>query len=275
MSAPSNPVRIRLLLDVDNYRTAPTDLITSQSVVIPTGADLRFELMGWHSFLGAFADGTKLDWTNITGMSISLQDTASTHNEDTYWTVTVLNAAVANTVTAAAWTAGTAQQITAAITAAQNALVLPSNAGWLCISASTNGATKIYATATAFAVGDIIKDTNGNGQQCTTAGTSGGSAPSWNVTLGGTTADGSVTWTNVTLTAKVIPLSTFPVTIFDTGLPIGTPIVATNYTPAGSGSPEGVISGSPGYPYTDTTNGAIYFKITGTGNTGWQKFVQL
>ena len=37
----------------------------------------------------------------------------------------------------------------------------------------------------------------------------------------------------------------------------------------GSGSPEGVISANRGSSYRDVTNGAIYVKVTGTGNTGW------
>lgn len=38
----------------------------------------------------------------------------------------------------------------------------------------------------------------------------------------------------------------------------------------GSGSPEGVVSGRVGNLYTDTLNGKLYFKKSGTGNTGWQ-----
>lgn len=38
----------------------------------------------------------------------------------------------------------------------------------------------------------------------------------------------------------------------------------------GSGSPEGVTTGSPGDTYWDTTNELFYVKVTGTAtNTGW------
>jgi len=51
-----------------------------------------------------------------------------------------------------------------------------------------------------YSVGNLIIDSNGNTQRCTTAGTSGGSAPSWATTIGGTTSgDGGVTWTLVAL----------------------------------------------------------------------------
>ncbi len=42
-----------------------------------------------------------------------------------------------------------------------------------------------------------ILDTNFNVQVSTTPGTTSGSMPTWNTTPGGTTADGTVTWTNV------------------------------------------------------------------------------
>lgn len=38
----------------------------------------------------------------------------------------------------------------------------------------------------------------------------------------------------------------------------------------GAGSPEGVVTASPGVVYQDTTNGLLYVKNTGTGNTGWR-----
>ena len=38
----------------------------------------------------------------------------------------------------------------------------------------------------------------------------------------------------------------------------------------GSGSPEGVVTGSPGDTYWDTSSEEYYIKITGTAtNTGW------
>lgn len=52
-----------------------------------------------------------------------------------------------------------------------------------------------WAATTAYALDAYIVDSNGNRQQATTAGTSGSSAPTWNTTVGGTTTDGTVTWT--------------------------------------------------------------------------------
>jgi hypothetical protein len=37
----------------------------------------------------------------------------------------------------------------------------------------------------------------------------------------------------------------------------------------GSGSPEGVITAAVGKTYLDATRGALYFKGSGSGNTGW------
>jgi phage gp36-like protein len=52
-----------------------------------------------------------------------------------------------------------------------------------------------WAASTAYSVGFLILDPNGNVQQCTTAGTSGTSAPTWPTIRGATVTDGSVVWT--------------------------------------------------------------------------------
>lgn len=39
---------------------------------------------------------------------------------------------------------------------------------------------------------------------------------------------------------------------------------------SGEGSPEGVVTASPGATYVDTLNRVLYFKVEGTNtNTGW------
>jgi hypothetical protein len=48
----------------------------------------------------------------------------------------------------------------------------------------------------AYTLGALIGDANVNIQKVTTAGTSGAVEPAWNATVGGTTTDGTVTWTN-------------------------------------------------------------------------------
>ncbi len=65
----------------------------------------------------------------------------------------------------------------------------------------------VWTATTAFTVreardaatGSVVKPTTFNDRhfKCTTAGTSGASEPSWNLTIGGTTSDGTVTWTTI------------------------------------------------------------------------------
>jgi len=54
-----------------------------------------------------------------------------------------------------------------------------------------------WAASTAYAVGDKVVPTtkNGNIYECTTAGTSGTTEPTWPTTEGATVTDGSVVWT--------------------------------------------------------------------------------
>jgi phage tail sheath protein FI len=59
----------------------------------------------------------------------------------------------------------------------------------------TVDAAAAWAASTAYVAGAKVIDANGNLQTCTTAGTSGSTAPGWARTIGGSTADGStVVW---------------------------------------------------------------------------------
>ncbi|RLJ04402.1 MAG: hypothetical protein DRP18_04760, partial [Candidatus Aenigmatarchaeota archaeon] len=58
-----------------------------------------------------------------------------------------------------------------------------------------------WSASTAYSVGDYVRPTSANGYnyECTVAGTSGGSEPTWPTTLGETVTDGSVTWECVSM----------------------------------------------------------------------------
>jgi len=70
--------------------------------------------------------------------------------------------------------------------------------GFVAVAGTQDYSLGAWAASTAFAKNFNIIDSNGNAQKVTTAGTSGATAPSWNATTGGTTADGTRTlvWTN-------------------------------------------------------------------------------
>jgi hypothetical protein len=68
--------------------------------------------------------------------------------------------------------------------------------------------TAKYKNATV-AVGQALIDSNGNTQVCTTGGTAGnGAEPTWNKTIGGTTTDGTVTWTNKGISLGLLQILT-------------------------------------------------------------------
>ena len=60
-----------------------------------------------------------------------------------------------------------------------------------------NAGIPAWAASTSYAVGDIVIPSTANGYtyECTTAGTSDSSEPTWGTTVGGTTTDNTVTWT--------------------------------------------------------------------------------
>lgn len=76
-------------------------------------------------------------------------------------------------------------------------LGLFANSGGHGLPALAGGTFGAWASTHAYAVGNLIVDSNGNIQRCNTAGTSGGSAPTWATLLGNTTTDNTVTWTVV------------------------------------------------------------------------------
>ncbi|MVT71060.1 hypothetical protein GPL21_39140, partial [Bradyrhizobium pachyrhizi] len=70
------------------------------------------------------------------------------------------------------------------------------------VSSTAYAAIPAFQTSHAYSVGDILRPTAASGvnqypQRCTTAGTSGGSEPSWSNSNNGTTTSGGATFTNV------------------------------------------------------------------------------
>lgn len=67
-----------------------------------------------------------------------------------------------------------------------------------------------WAAVTPYIVGQTIIDSNGNGEKCIVAGTSGDSAPSWSSGLFVNTGDNSsVTWQNIGTLANISMVSNF------------------------------------------------------------------
>lgn len=132
---------IRFANDINNWQAGtPLDAGTGSAVVIPTGADLLLQMFFSQ---GGAAEATKLDYTHITTVYVSLQSTGSPHNGTIYWSKSIGNADINNACAYADWQAGTDQQLALAIPSALNAFQAPQGSQnyWLVIYGFTDDAT--------------------------------------------------------------------------------------------------------------------------------------
>ncbi len=225
MSLQITSQRIRFTVDASKWVQSSTDIFLGAPITLASGADLQIENI--FSF-GTLSDApsTVIDLVPFSQIIYSLQDSNSAHNAEIFWSVVVPANQFDNTVTAAQWSAATSgatkQQTLVRIPSGTNNIQPPSQGEsmWLCLYGVTSGATKAWAINTAFALGDIVIDTNGNPQRVTSAGTSGGSAPTWATVVSTTTTDNSVTWTMIAVTGQKVPLGAFAINLYDTGIPI-------------------------------------------------------
>jgi len=80
------------------------------------------------------------------------------------------------------------------------------NTGSAAFPAAVGTANPAWTASHAYTVGNLIVDSNGNIQRCTTAGTSGGSHPAWATTIGNTTNDSGAVWTLVAKSTAPLPM---------------------------------------------------------------------
>jgi hypothetical protein len=102
------------------------------------------------------------------------------------------------------------------------------------------------ANSTAYAVDDVVRPATGNGKlyRCITAGTSGGSIPTFDTDLGSTTTDGSVEWENVGSGVIVLDMTGDPTWTSPTTFGPARYAVLSDRTPVGA-------SAQPLIGYTD------------------------
>jgi hypothetical protein len=85
-------------------------------------------------------------------------------------------------------------------------LGLFANSGAVALPSAVGTTNPLWSGGVARTVGAMVIDANANVQRCTTAGTSGTSAPAWATALSATTTDGSAVWTLVALHTAPGPL---------------------------------------------------------------------
>lgn len=126
------------------------------------------------------------------------------------------------------------------------------------------GSTTAWQPNTFYSNSNAIVDSNGNLQQITTPGKSGLSTPAWAVIVGGTTTDGTVTWTVLETAANLAwaAHTHYPAGYFLVGSASGTPCL---FTRAADGTKGGGV----------TTSGTLNIDLwsVAAGSSGGQ-FVQ-
>ena len=139
MAIQTNSQRVRFPINVDDWSVAPTDLIAQAAILLANGADLQFENIFYHGDLGTLADSNLVDFTNIASVNYALQPNNDPHNASAYWSFSVPNANITNTMTVELWNVqpyvSTSTQITLAVPNVNNSIVAiaPSSTFWLCV----------------------------------------------------------------------------------------------------------------------------------------------
>lgn len=81
------------------------------------------------------------------------------------------------------------------------------NTGAAIFPAAAGTTFSAWAATHAYSIGNMIVDSNGNVQRCTTAGTSGSTAPAWATTIGQITSDAApLAWTLAALHTAPAPM---------------------------------------------------------------------
>lgn len=123
-----------------------------------------------------------------------------------------------------------------------------------------------WAASTSYSLGDTVLPATPNGHvyKCTTAGTSGSSAPSWGTTAGGTTSDGgTLVWTEQTLNMEA---GTFPPEASYTGYArVGVTSSLANWAGTQGAGTTAASSGTSGQT---SNNSTITFGAPTSAQTG-------
>lgn len=121
------------------------------------------------------------------------------------------------------------------------------------------GPPQVWQASTAFvpfsgAINNVIIDSNGNIQACTTGGTTGATQPVWSTTVTGTTNDGTVVWTcKSNLGAQTVFSGYQYMYVYSTQAPT----VAGGYYHRSDGSPVSFSTGAVFGPYSYNVTGAL------------------
>jgi hypothetical protein len=131
--------------------------------------------------------------------------------------------------------------------------------------------SNVWLPNTVKTLGYAVKDSNGNTQVVTSAGTSGGTAPAWNTKCGGKTVDGGVTWTMrspiVSAPRRMNVTPRYPVVWYsETVAALKTPVASTDMTIWGAGSQWQTVNNfnmsSTGWQTSNAAKGWFIYSVS-------------
>lgn len=181
----------------------------------------------------------------------------------------------------ATWGAGTAYTAWAGPSSVFSAVKDSNDSLWVCVIGGVSGGSTpfvapfVWQANHAYIVGQTTIDTNSNTQMVTTAGTSGGSAPSWGTTKGSTTTDNGVTWTNQGSAYGTIAQETTGVRWVNVGKTASWAASRIYYKPVNGWYPPGPSSPFGGVSVNDGTNieFVVQSGVSGSSTPSWNATV--
>lgn len=195
-----NKISAGMVGDANGYGNPHSYFFMDDLYILDTAGSVNNSYLGDVKVQGVMpsGNGSTLNWTqNEAAWAASTEMHLGQQVKDSNGNIQVVTA-----VTSDAKTGGSAPawSVVGGGTTTDNHVtwtMLGASAQWRDVTQNPPEGSAAWQQSTTYALGTAVWDSNHNLQLCTTAGTSNASAPVWNASVGGTTSDNTVVWTNL------------------------------------------------------------------------------